>query len=92
MSGWALEQAPHVTGHSSKPDRAQGAFRQYSWAPAVTCGDGPLQGQELDLMILVGPLQLSIFCNSVIPLIPEEPLVFIILSCSLSSAQHVYNC
>ncbi|KAJ7417178.1 hypothetical protein WISP_65802 [Willisornis vidua] len=31
-----------------------------------TTGDGPAQGQELDSVILVGPFQLGIFCDSVI--------------------------
>ena len=29
--------------------------------------DGPVWSQELDLMILVGPFQLRIFCDSMIP-------------------------
>lgn len=34
----------------------------------ATVGDGPMQGQELDLIVPVGPFQLSIlciFCDSV---------------------------
>ena len=51
--------------YSTKPDRVQEAFVQRSQAHGVTLWDGPVQGQELDLMILQGPLQLSLFCDSV---------------------------
>lgn len=38
---------------------------QYSQAHAVIFGDGLMQGQELDYRTLVGPFQISIFCDSV---------------------------
>lgn len=38
-------------------------FGQCPRAPGVALGDGFVQGQELDLMILVGPFQLRIFCG-----------------------------
>ena len=50
------------SGHSTKPDRVQQAFEKYSKARGVNLGDGSVQGQELDSVILVGPFQLSIFC------------------------------
>lgn len=34
--------------------------------PASALGDGPIQGQELNLMILLDPFQLSLFSQSVI--------------------------
>lgn len=37
---------------------------KYSWAPGVTLEDDPAEGQ--DFIIQVGPLQLSLFCDSVI--------------------------
>lgn len=40
------------------------SFGQYFQARGVTLGDCPLQGWELDLM-LVGPFQLGLFCDSV---------------------------
>ncbi|KAJ7397258.1 hypothetical protein BTVI_136908 [Pitangus sulphuratus] len=51
-------------GHSTKPERVQEAFGGYTQAPSVTLGDGSVQGKALDSMILVGPFQLSIFCDS----------------------------
>ncbi|RMC03228.1 hypothetical protein DUI87_20422 [Hirundo rustica rustica] len=53
---WTLEQALQGSGHS-KPDRVQEAFARYSQAHGVTLGDDLVQGQELDLMTLVGPFQ-----------------------------------
>ncbi|KAJ7405074.1 hypothetical protein BTVI_70350 [Pitangus sulphuratus] len=47
-------------------DRIQEVFGQYSQAHDVTLGDGPVQGQELDL-IFVGPFQLGIFLDYVSP-------------------------
>lgn len=38
---------------------------KYSWATGATLEDDPAEGHELDLMI-VGPFQLSLFCDSVI--------------------------
>ncbi|TRZ12408.1 hypothetical protein HGM15179_014698, partial [Zosterops borbonicus] len=46
---WALKQAPQG---STKSEKAQAAFGQYSQAHAVTLEDAPVQGQELDFMIL----------------------------------------
>lgn len=51
--------------HSTKADRVQEAFGQCSRAHGVTLWDGLVQGQELDLVILVGSFQLSLFCGSV---------------------------
>lgn len=45
-----------------KSGRAEG---QYSQAHAAILGDGLMQGQELDYRILVGPFQMSIFCDLV---------------------------
>lgn len=41
-------------------------FGLYSWAHGVTFGEGAVQGQDLDSMVLAGPFQLSISCYSVI--------------------------
>lgn len=38
---------------------------QYSQTHGETIRDCPVQGQELNLMIFVGPLKLSMFCDSV---------------------------
>lgn len=46
---------------SVKPDKVQKVFGQYSQAYGVTFGDGPLQGQALDRMILMDPFQPRIF-------------------------------
>lgn len=47
-----MEGVPQRSGHSTKPDRAEGAFGQCFQAQGVTLGD--VQGQELDLLMLVG--------------------------------------
>ncbi|KAJ7410505.1 hypothetical protein WISP_107936 [Willisornis vidua] len=60
---WALDQG---SGHSTKADRVQEPFGQCSQAPDLTLGDGPVQGQELDSMILVDTFQLNIFCDSIV--------------------------
>lgn len=52
--------------HSTKPDRVRDAFGQHTWARGVTLGDGPVQGQELDLMVLVSSFQLRILSDFVI--------------------------
>ena len=49
-----------------QPERVQEVFGQCSQACAVTPGDGLVQSQELDLIILVGRFQPRIFCVSVI--------------------------
>ena len=49
--GWALERAPQGSGHSTK----------------LCSRSCPVQNQELDLMILVGPFQLKIFYDSMTP-------------------------
>ncbi|RMC06628.1 hypothetical protein DUI87_16066 [Hirundo rustica rustica] len=67
--GWALEQAPQGIGRGSKPDRAQEAFEQCSQAHGVILGDGPVEDQESDLMILMGPFELNIFCDPTLRLI-----------------------
>lgn len=47
-------------------DRVQGeAFGQCSEGHGVTLWDGPVQGQEMDWMILMGPFQLITFCDFV---------------------------
>lgn len=64
--GWVgTGTAPQDSGHSSKPDRVQEACGQCSQAHGVIFGDDPMHCQELDLMILVCPLQLSIFYDSI---------------------------
>lgn len=61
--GWALEWAPLVSGHSTKPDRVKepldSTVRHMVWLLRWH-----VQEQELDLMILVVPFQLNIFCCS----------------------------
>lgn len=44
-----------------KPSRVPEAFGQHSHKHAVGFSECPVRGQKLDYMILVGPLQLSIF-------------------------------
>lgn len=48
-----------------QPARVQETFGLFSQTPGVTLGDGILQGQEVESMVLVGPFQLSWLCNSV---------------------------
>lgn len=48
-----------------KPDRVQEALGQFSQTQGVTLGVS-FAGLELDLMILIGPFQLSMFCYSVL--------------------------
>ena len=64
MGGWALEQAHQGSDHSTKPDRVQGVFGQYSQAHGVIIGVS-CAGPGLDLKILEGPFQFSLFGESV---------------------------
>ena len=60
-----MEQAAQGSGH--RPELLElnkhldGTFRHTVWILG-----GPLWSQELDLMILVGPFQLGILCDSMI--------------------------
>lgn len=58
-----LEQASQGSGHSTKPE-----FKKHldsALSHRVGLLGCPVQGQELDLMILMGPLQLSVLYDSV---------------------------
>lgn len=47
--------------YKGKPAKIQEAFGQVSQAHGVTPWGGPIQGQEFDLVILLGPFQYRIF-------------------------------
>lgn len=59
----ALEQAPHGSGSQNQPDRVQEALKMLSspWCDSWGC---PVLGQDQISMILLGPLQPSILCDS----------------------------
>lgn len=61
MVGWSLEEPIQGSGHSIEPDRVQGVSRELS----QSCGFR--HSRELDLMILIGPVQPEIFYDSMIP-------------------------
>ena len=63
--GQVLEQTPQGSGHSTKTDQAQEVLSQYCWVHGTTLGDGAVQGQEPDSMILECFFQLSLLCDSV---------------------------
>lgn len=53
-------KASRGTGTDLKPAKTQEAFGQVCEARGVTPWGGPIQGQEFDLMIFVGPFQYRI--------------------------------
>jgi len=56
---------PGSSGHGTKPVRLQGASGQCSSSYGLVLGS-PARNRELDSMILLGPFQLEIFCDSMI--------------------------
>lgn len=62
-SGWALKWAPQGCGNSSKSDSPKSLWMlPGTWGDSWSC---LVQNQKLQLMILVDPLQLWIFCGAV---------------------------
>lgn len=55
-----MEQAPQGSGYSRIQE-----FGQYPWVHNVTLRDDLVHGQELDLMMFVGPFKLSLCFDSV---------------------------
>lgn len=58
--GWALEQATHESGHSA-------SLREFNKCLDNTLRflECPVNGQELDMVILMGPFPLNILYDSV---------------------------
>lgn len=63
-SGQALEVPGLPRGAVNQPNKVLEVFGQSSQAHGMNLGDGPVEGQEWDSKIFVGPFQLSVFCNS----------------------------
>ena len=60
-----MEHVPQGSGHGTKLNRVQEVSGQHSQMYGLILG-GPVWSQELDLVILMGPFLLRIFCDSLI--------------------------
>lgn len=56
---------PQGSGRGTKPARVQEGFGQYSQRHGVLLGC-PVQGQELDSVVFLGPFCLRMFCDSIV--------------------------